>query len=270
MINNRFYLLIIIIVLLQSAMVSCSNSKQLSYFKDLTETDKVQKVPLAPFDPIHLQADDQLQISISSTTPEASQFFNLMTANPSNASVAGTSSSVVPTQSFANVYAVGTNGNIILPVLGEVVAKGLTTEQVRLKINGLLTDYLKDAVVSVRLINFKVTVIGDVSRPVVVSVQGEGINILEALGAAGDMTVFGKRYNVKVMRKVGAEMEIAHLNMNSSKAMQSPFFQLRQNDVVYVEPNNSKGILGEGWVLWVPVITSILSLILVAITSIGK
>jgi polysaccharide biosynthesis/export protein len=223
-----------------------------------------------PFNPIRLQADDQLQITISSTTPEASQFFNLMTANPSSTSVAGTSSASAPSQSFANVYAIATNGNITLPVLGEVVTAGLTTEQVRLKIDGLLADYLKDAVVSVRLINFKVTVIGDVSRPVVVPVQGEGMNILEALGAAGDMTVFGKRYNVKVMRKVGDEMEVAHLNLNSSKAMQSPYFQLRQNDVVYVEPNKNKGILGESWVLWVPVITSILSLILVAITSIGN
>jgi polysaccharide export outer membrane protein len=69
------------------------------------------------------------------------------------------------------------------------------------------------------------------------------------------------------MRKVGGEMEISHLDMNSSKTIQSPFFQLRQNDVVYVEPNKNKGILGEGWVLWVPVITSILSLVLVAVTT---
>lgn len=270
MINNRSFLIIIVVVLLQTAIVSCSNSKQLAYFQDLSDTAMLQKVSLAPFDPIRLQGDDQLQITISSTTPEASQFFNLMTANPSSAAVAGTSTSSAPSQNFANVYAIASNGNITLPVLGEVFAKGLTTEEVRLKIGSLLTDYLKDAVVSVRLINFKVTVIGDVTRPIVVPVQGEGINVLEALGAAGDMTVYGKRYNVKVMRKVGLEMEVAHLNLNSSKAIQSPYLQLRQNDVVYVEPNKNKGILGESWVLWVPVITSILSLILVAITSISN
>jgi polysaccharide export outer membrane protein len=267
MTNNFNYSYILIWVIIQAVLLSCSNSKQLPYFQDLANTTEVQKVPLAPFVPIRLQADDQLQITISSTAPEASQFFNLMTANPSSASVAGTSMLSAPSQNFANVYAIGTNGKIIMPVLGEVVAGGLTSEKLRIKIDSLLTDYLKDAVVSVRLINFKVTVIGDVMRPVVVPVQGEGINVLEALGAAGDMTVFGKRYNVKVMRKVGGEMEISHLDMNSSKTIQSPFFQLRQNDVVYVEPNKNKGILGEGWVLWVPVITSILSLVLVAVTT---
>lgn len=268
MIYNRFYLYSIVVI--HILLVSCSNSKQLPYFQDLSNTANVQKVPLAPFDPIRLQANDQLQITISSTSPEASQFFNLMTVSPSSAAVAGTTTASAPSQNFANVYAIATNGNVTLPVLGEVVAAGLTTEGLRLKIDGLLTDYLKDAVVSVRLINFKVTVIGDVMRPVVVPVQGEGINVLEALGAAGDMTVFGKRSNVKVMRKVGAEMEVVHLNLNSSKAIQSPYFQLRQNDVVYVEPNKNKGILGEGWVLWVPVITSILSLVLVAVTTIAK
>ena len=268
--DHRPYLHIIVVLILTGLLASCSNSKQLSYFQDLSDTAQVQKVTLAPFDPIRLKADDQLQITISSTTPEASQFFNLMTASPSSTTVAGTSNPGTPSQNFANIYAIGTNGNISLPVLGEVGAAGSTTEQVRQKIGGLLTDYLKGAIVSVRLINFKVTVIGDVMRPVVVPVQGESINVLEALGAAGDMTVYGKRYNVKVMRKVGTEMEVVHLNLNSSSSIRSPYFQLRQNDIVYVEPNKNKGILGEGWVLWVPVITSVLSLILVAITSISK
>ena len=270
MIYNRSYLPIIGAVIFLNALVSCSNSKQLSYFQDLTDTAHVQRVTLAPLEPILLKSNDQLQITISSTTPEASQFFNLMTATPSATAVAGTTPAGAPAQNFANVYAVTPNGEITLPVLGKISAAGLSTDDLNTKITGLVTKYLKDAIVSVWLINFKVTVIGDVTRPVVVPVQGESINVLEALGAAGDMTVYGKRFNVKVVRKVGQEMEVATLNFNSSKAMQSPYFQLRQNDVVYVEPNKNKGLLGEGWTLWVPVITSVLSLVVVAITSIAN
>ncbi len=268
--KNRYFNSWVGIVIVLGLLGSCSNSKQLSYFQDLTDTAHVQKVSLAPFEPLLLKSNDQLQITISSTTPEASQFFNLMTATPSANAVAGTTPAGVPAQNFANVYAISPNGEITMPVLGKITAAGISTADLNSKISGLVTKYLKDAVVSVRLINFKVTVIGDVTRPVVVPVQGESINVLEALGAAGDMTVYGKRYNVKVVRKVGDQMEIAHLNFNSSKAMQSPYFQLRQNDVVYVEPNKNKGLLGEGWTLWVPVITSILSLIVVAITSISN
>lgn len=265
MIKNRSYYSLIAFVVVLIGLGSCTNSKQLSYFQDLTDTANVQRVTLAPFEPILLKSNDQLQITISSTTPEASQFFNLMTATPTATAVAGTTLTGAPAQNFANVYAIAPNGEITLPVLGKVMAAGLSTDDLNTKITGLVIKFLKDAVVSVRLINFKVTVIGDVTHPVVVPVQGESINVLEALGAAGDMTVYGKRFNVKVVRKVGQEMEVATLNFNSSKAMQSPYFQLRQNDVVYVEPNKNKGMLGESWQFWVPVITSIITLLIVAI-----
>jgi len=250
------------------SLIGCQNSKQLAYFQDLTDTANVQKVRLYAYEPLKLQPNDQVQITISSTLPDASQYFNLMTASPTG-SVAGVVSQ--PTQSFANIYAVNPDGLITLPLLGDIPANGLSTQELKSKIYSLLIDgYLKDAVVSVRLMNFKVTVIGDVTRPVVVPVQGEQINVLEALGAAGDMTVFGKRYNVKVMRKNGDFMDIAHINFNTGKAIQSPYFQLRQNDVVYVEPNKNKGLLGESFTQLVPMVVSILTLIVIALTNLTR
>ena len=264
MMNKQSFLQTLPALLLLALLASCQNSKQLAYFQDLSDTSRVQYVNMAPYEPIRLQPDDQVQITISSTAPEAAQFFNLMTATPVS-QVAGVVST--PSQSFQNVYTVSSKGMVTLPVLGDILAAGLTIDDLKMRIRGMLTDYLKDAIVSVRLSNFKVTVIGDVQRPIVVPVQGERINVLEAIGAAGDMTVYAKRFNVKVVRKANDLYEVAHLNFNSSKAFQSPYFNLKPNDVVYVEPNKNKGMLGETWNFWVPVFTSFATLIVVTITN---
>jgi polysaccharide export outer membrane protein len=139
------------------------------------------------------------------------------------------------------------------------MAAGLTTEELKASISEKLKEYLKDPIVTTRLTNFKVTVIGEVGKPVVVPVGGQTINVLEAIGAAGDMTVNGIRKNVKVIRKLpDGSTEVAVLNFNKTNVLQSPWFQLRQNDIVYVQPNKSKGILGSRASVWVPIITSII------------
>ena len=142
--------------------VGCKTSKQLAYFQDLNDTSHVQVVSQYRFEALRLMADDQVQITISSTSPEASQYFNLMAATPVT-SVAG-ANVAMPSQSFLNVYTVSPKGDITLPVLGDIKVAGLTTEDLKKKISSSLQSYLKDAVVSVRLINFKVTVIGEVTR----------------------------------------------------------------------------------------------------------
>jgi polysaccharide export outer membrane protein len=240
---------------------SCYNSKQLGYFQDLADTSRVQGVQMYPYEPLRLQPDDQVQINISSISPEANQFFNLLL--PTSTTGVGTSGN----QAFQNIYLIDQKGMISMPILGDIPTSGLTTEELRGKIKALLKDYLKEPVVTVRFSNFRVTVIGDVGNPTVVPVQGERINILEALGAAGDMTVYGKRYNVKVVRRTGNKLDVAHLNINNSKAIESPYFQLRQNDIVYVEPNKSKGILSESWAVITPMILSMMSVLAILIVN---
>lgn len=229
-------------------LMSCKTSKQLAYFQDLNDTSKIQTAVQYPYEPLTLKVDDQVQITISSTAPEAAQYFNL---------VAGTTTSV---------YTVSPNGNITLPVLGDIQVLDLTTQELKLKIADALKAYLKDAVVGVMLINFKVTVIGEVGHPVTVNVKGERLDVLEAIGAAGDMTAFSNRYNVKVMRKAPGGIQIAHLNFNNSKMLQSPFYQLRQNDVVYVEPNKDKGFKNERFAIIMPFIVSVTSFIITFVT----
>ncbi len=244
-------------------MASCYNSKQLGYFQDLADTSKIHGVQMYPYEPLRLQPDDQIQINISSVSPEASQFFNLLVPTP-------TSSVGTGSQSFQNIYSVNQEGLISMPVIGDIAVIGLTTEALRIKLKDMLQNYLKDAVVTVRFSNFRVTVIGEVGHPLVVPVQGERINVLEALGAAGDMTVYGKRFNVKVVRRSGDKLDVAHLDFNNSTAIRSPFFQLRQNDIIYVEPNKSKGLMSESWAVITPIVTSILSLIVISLTYLTR
>jgi polysaccharide export outer membrane protein len=251
------------VVMASIFLFSCVNSKQLSYFQDLSDTSRTHRVDLSPYEPLRLQPDDQVQINISSISPEASQFFNLMQPTP-NAGIGGGG------QMYQNIYSVNQQGLISLPILGDIPVKGQTTEELRLRIKGLLKDYLKEAVVTVKLVNFRVTVIGDVGRPTVVPVQGERINVLEAMGAAGDMTIYGKRYNVKVVRQTEGRMEVTHLNFNNSKAIESPYFQLRQNDLVYVEPYKSKGLASESWVTLVPIATSVLTLLAISLSYLTR
>lgn len=234
-------------------LCSCGSNKKLSYFQDLTDTGRSEYVKVYPYKPLKLQIDDQLQISISSTSTEAAQFFNIVP-------VAGGANN----NSTAFSYVVANNGNITLPVIGEIQVVGATSEEVKTIVQRLLIPYLKDAVVTVRLTNFKVTVIGEIGHAVTLPVNGEHVNALEAIGAAGDMTNYGQRYNVTVIRKVNDSLtSVGHLNFTTSNVFKSPYFQLHQNDVVYVEPSKLKGFLSGNTVILLPIITSVISLIIV-------
>jgi len=262
---RKFIIYFFLLLPLMAMLCSCETSRQLPYFQDLKDNLPVTNVATRPYEPLKLQENDELQINVSSSSPEASQFFNLMVVAPSNS----TATPVIPsaTPGALNMYRVGSGGNITMPVLGEVKVSGLTTEQVRLVIVEKLKDYLKDAVVTVNLTNFKVTVIGEVNRPVVIPVNGQTINVLEAVGASGDMTVYGIRKNVKVIRKLpDGKTEVAVLDFNKSNVMQSPYFQLRQNDIVYIQPNKSKGILGTRSSIWIPIVTTLISVTAIVLT----
>jgi polysaccharide export outer membrane protein len=262
---KKNFLPILIPLFTVAFLYSCKTSRQLPYFTDLPGDAAVNKINTPPYKPLKLQANDEVQVTISSISPEASQFFNLMTVTPT-APVEGT---IPPGQSqgFMNIYRVSDSGYLTLPVLGDIAAAGYTTEELKVIVGKKLLDYLKDAVVTVRLTNFKVTVIGEVGRPIVIPVTGQTINVLEAVGAAGDLTVYGIRKNVKVIRKLpDGNTEIAVLNFNKSSVLQSPWFQLRQNDIVYIQPNRSKGILGTRTAIWAPIITSLVYIAAVIVT----
>ncbi|MET0637344.1 MAG: polysaccharide biosynthesis/export family protein [Chitinophagaceae bacterium] len=244
---------------------SCKSSKQLAYFQDLPD-DAVSKIASIPYVPLRLQTNDEVQVTISSNSPEAAQYFNLAAVTPSLQANAGTGA-LSSQGGFINVYRVSSTGFITMPVIGEIPAVGATTEDLKHLIKTRLSEYLKDAVVTVNLVNFKVTVIGEVNRPVVIPVNGQTINVLEAVGASGDMTAFGVRRNVRIIRKLpDGNTEVAVLDFNKSNVMNSPYFQLRQNDIIYIQPNKAKSLNANGRGFWVPIITSAISIATIIIT----
>lgn len=229
-------------------LFSCGVGKQLAYLQDLTDTTRIQEVRIAATEPLKLQPDDQVQVTITSKSPEGAALFAMMGTNITS----GTTNQMVQ-----NVYTISSKGTITVPLIGDLVIGGLTTEQAKEVVQKEAVEYVKDAMVGLSLMNFRITVMGEVAHPTTLQVAGEKVNVLEALGMAGDLTVFGKRNNIKVIRKAGDKVEVAHLNLNNSKVMRSPFYNLKQNDIVYVEPVKRKGFAAETSLGLLPTILSI-------------
>ena len=167
---------------------------------------------------------DLLTISVSCSEPEAALPFNLVVP----ASQTGINSTNLVSQPTLQNYLVNNQGEIVFPVLGTLKVGGMTTQETSELIVGKLERYLKERpIVTVRLVNYKISVIGEVSRPGVYTVNNEQVNVFEAVAMAGDLTIYGKQ-------------KLITINLNDENIIYSPDFYLRQNDIVYVEPNKAK------------------------------
>jgi polysaccharide export outer membrane protein len=135
-------------------------------------------------------------------------------------------------------YLVDKGGAINFPVIGKVTLAGLTKEEATEKMINEIKTHVKNPIVNIRFLNFKVTVIGEVNTPSTFEINSEKINVLEALGLAGDMTQFGNRDNVLIIREKDGVRTTARINLNNKEVLNSPYFYLQQNDIIYVEPAN--------------------------------
>lgn len=226
---------LIFMLILTGALIlsSCANSRKTVYFND--QQDAILKSDNIPARNI-IQPNDILSISVTSLNPTATEIFN----KPNNSFVSSTSINGVSLQSPG--YLVNDEGNIQFPVLGEMKISGLTTNELRIEITNELKSrkLLIDPIVIVRQLNFKVSVLGEVARPTVVNVPSEKISLLEALGLAGDITIYGKKDNVMIIREEDGVKKIKRINLNSSEVFTSAYYYLKSNDIVYVEANKAK------------------------------
>jgi polysaccharide export outer membrane protein len=222
----------IFISILMVMVGSCVSTKNVGYFDNARETEYASIAGVE--NPI--QANDILSISISSLNPEASAVFNTTNLqsnniNTSNGNVAQPSG-----------YLVSAEGFIQLPILGNIYSAGLTKRELKEKITKTIVEkkLLVDPIVSIRHLNFEVTVIGEVGRPMVIPVPNEKISLLTALGQAGDITVYGKKDNVLVIRESNGKKVVKRINLNTADFLNSSYYYLKPNDIVYVEPNKNK------------------------------
>ncbi len=215
------------------ALCSCK-STDLTYFSDIKES---QSGTMKSIDyQIRLEPTDELLITVTSEVPEATLIYNLPVTNPAFKS----EMTIGNTQSQQQTYIVDTAGNINFPVLGKIHVKGMTTAELTEELTRKIAETVESPYVRVELVNFKVKVLGEVENPGVVEVNKEKFSILDALAAAGDMTVYGRRENVLIVREENGQNSYIRLNLNDSKTLESPYFYLKQNDAVYVEPSSSR------------------------------
>jgi len=214
-------------------LASCSPKRNLVYFSDLNDSTAYTAQILNDIDP-KVKADDILGITVSTLNMESNNLFNQGVIIPSTDSRGATLPSYM-----ANTegYLVDKEGYINFPVIGKIHLGGLTREQARQAMVNKLLESVKNPIVNVRFLNFRITVMGEVNRPGTFIVPNEKVNVLEGLGLAGDMTAYGRRENVLVIRETDGKRTMARLDMNKQDVLNSPYFYLQQNDVVYVVPH---------------------------------
>ncbi len=180
---------------------------------------------------LRVQPDDILYIGVHTVPPELARPYNLVQTNASG----GNSS-----QNTLLGYLVAPDGSIDMVGVGPLSVGGLTLEEVKSLVEQQLSAYLKDPVVDVRFLNFRITVLGEVSKPGTFTFPQQRVTIMEALGMAGDITQFGSRDSILVVRESAGRREYGYLNLHDRKVFESPYFYLKQNDLVYVQPTKAK------------------------------
>ncbi|WP_374693532.1 polysaccharide biosynthesis/export family protein [Candidatus Bacteroides intestinigallinarum] len=253
------------LLLLPFLLTACQSYKKVPYFQNVEVVNEVEQQEKL-YD-AKIMPKDLLTIVVSCTNPELAIPFNLTVA--SNAGMAVSNSSYVTTQPVLQPYLVDNDGNINFPVLGELKLGGLTKREAEQLIIDKLKPYMKETpIVTVRMVNYKISVIGEVTRPGTFTISNEKVNLLEALAMAGDMTVYGLRDNVKLIREdANGKQQIVTLDLNKAETILSPYYWLQQNDIVYVTPNKAKARnsdVGNSTSLWfsaTSILVSIVSLL---------
>ncbi len=247
------------------AMISsCASTKSLTYFQDSSAVDTLRYTTLATIKPtaFRIQPDDILAVIVSSLSEESNGILNA--SNTSGVSMAsfpgGTSTGSQPLG-----YLVDSTGAIILPLVGKIKLSGMTLVEAGSFIKEKLARYIKEPTVNVRTLNHKFTVIGEVGRPGVYNLLDNHTTLPEVIGMAGDLTVFGRRDNVMLIRTVNDKREIVKLDLTSRQVLNSPYYFIRANDVLYVESRPGKITSSDRTLQLLPTFFGITSLILVTV-----
>lgn len=237
---------------------SCTSSRKLVYLQSSKKEAVIDQKIAHPYQ-LKIQDDDLLYISLSSKDAELVEPFK-------NSTLLGTS--MQNTTAGTTGFLVDSEGFISIPSLGRIFVRGLSCTELSRKIEKQLIDgnFIKDPVISVRLGNFKVTVLGEVNNPGAIEVAGNRLTIFEAISKCGDLKPTGKRRNIKILREQDGKQNIYEVNLTKADITSSPYYYLCQNDVIYVEPNKSIGSKSSPWTTILSVGGTVLSLVLSVIT----
>ena len=244
-------------------LVSCVSRKDTTYFYEPNELNTPAFIEMAQSAKqfITIQPNDELTITVSAVEQEAALPFNPPVTGSNN--VTGGSVSAGGAAQL-QTYLVDKDGNIEFPVLGTLYVRGFTRVELSQKLKKLISQYVDNPIVNVKLSNFQVSVLGAVRNPGTYTVSNEYLTIPKALGLAGDMEIFGRRDNLLVMREENGKVVKAYLNLTDNSIVDSDYYYLKQNDVLYVELNNSQrqaGSLNPNSGLFISVASVLISLV---------
>lgn len=241
-------------------LVSCGSPKNAVYFNN--DSSQLVRSEVANLEPI-IQSNDLLSIVVSSVNSDAADLFNA----PSNNSNQSSTNSGNTTR--VSGYLVDQEGFINFPILGKIKAAERGKNELRDEITSLLLDkkLLLDPIVDIRYLNYKVSVLGEVKNPSVLNVPSEKISLLEALGMAGDITIFGRRDNITLIREENGVKRVHKINLTTNEIFSSPFYYLQSNDIIYVQPNGAKVASSSGTKDWIPVVLSAISLAIIIVIN---
>ncbi len=248
---------------------SCASTKNTTYFQNVSDSIYRAAEPIALSgytDPL-IQPNDVLQISVQTIDPKST--LSMGTQATSTFAVQG--SSAADGGRAIQGYLVDKNGNVELPLVGKIKVGGLSTDKAREAISEKAKIYYKDPVVNVRMANFYVSVLGEVARPSQYIIPNEKATILDAIAMAGDLTIYGKRDNILLIREINGEKKAIRFDLRTKSLFQNPYFYLRQGDVLYVEANKAKVAASDARMLrTVGIVTSVASLIVAVIYRLGR
>jgi polysaccharide export outer membrane protein len=243
------------------AITSCTSYKKVPYLQNSAEIDTA--VYSALYD-ARIQPKDLLTITVNCKDVNAAIPFNLVVQSQQAAQL---SSRNITTQPTLQTYLVGNDGGIDFPTLGHIIIGGMTKVEVEDYIRENIKHHFtsEEPIVTVRMVNYKISVLGEVVRPNTYTISNEKVNVFEALALAGDLTIYGKRDGVKLIREnADGTKKIVPLNLNDANIIYSPYYQLQQNDILYVEPNKTKSRnsdIGSSTSLWISSVSIMISIV---------
>lgn len=253
---KRFYNTIFLLACVMLLGTSCASQRKLAYLGSVTpETaDSINRTYQSVRE-ARILCGDMLTITVNALDMEAVQAFNLPIAAQLRV---GSNQNVIGNGGSLQYYTVDKDGNIDFPVLGSIHLEGLTISEAKDLLTTRISESVNDPIINIHFANYHVTVLGEVNRPGTVTVNSERITILEALGLVGDLTIYGKRNNVLVTREnADGKIEFARLDLTSPDIFTSPYYFLQQNDVVYVSPNHTRGMLSENVSFYLSLVSTV-------------
>ena len=242
---TRSYSLLFVLATFPLIFSSCVTRKHITYFQDLDASkvdtvhvnrktdDGMSKLRSGVYE-AKIMPGDILGIQVSSVNPEATAMFSFY----GSARLSGSSDPNLASQSAG--YLVDAQGSIQFPILGNVSVIGKTTIEIRSQIQELLAKYLENPIVSVRFLNFKIMLMGDVLKPGIYTFPSERVTLFEAITAAGDLTIFGNRKNIQLIRELNGKNQVIRIDLTDKNVLSTKFMYLMPNDIIYIEPGNGK------------------------------